>query len=108
MATYDELLSILGGQEDNGALENKVRVACTKKAQLLMDADGKSTAASADEVNWAIACFRDPAGKAAEIFPYVVMANSGLAVGAITGATDTAIQTNVDAAVDELIAQSIT
>jgi hypothetical protein len=99
VATYQELFDL----RSNSGLRNKVAVACVKKAQALLDATP-----TADQVAWASSTLANPIAQADKIFAYVLAANSSFTVAQIQGAADTAIQTNVDAAADALIAGGIT
>ena len=94
MATYTELYD----QRSNDVLRNKIAVAVTVKAQDLLD--GTPTAA---QVQWASEAIADPIGKAGMLLNYVLAANKDATVQQINGASDAAIQANVDAAVDVLI-----
>ena len=96
MADYPQLFELRG----DSPLRNRVTVAIVVKAQALIDG-GAPTAA---EIAWADAALKNPSGKATEILGYVLAANKGATVANIQGASDTAIQTNIDAAVDALIA----
>lgn len=100
MATYQELFDL----RSNSGLRNKVAVACVKKAQALLEL----TPPTADQVAWASSTLANPIAQADKIFAYVLAANSSFTVAQIQGAADTAIQTNVDAAADALIAGGIT
>ena len=95
MATYLELFDL----RTNSSLKNKVVVAVTKKAQALLDL----ATPTAGQVTWANEAIFDPTGKASMLLNYVLAANSGQTVANIEGASDSAIQTNVDAAVDKII-----
>jgi hypothetical protein len=100
MATYAELFDL----RSNSALRNKIAVACVKKAQTLLDQASPTVA----EVAWANTTIGNPIAMADKIMNYVLVANSSVAVSQITGATDSAIQTNVDAAAAKLIGGGIT
>ena len=100
MATYSELF----GLRTNTDLRNKIAVACTKKAQALVD----QASPSADELAWANTVFSAPLAMADKIMAYVLAANSSATTSQIANATDAAIQTNVDAAAAKLIAGGIT
>ena len=97
MATYQEIAGIKSDPLWNG-LQSKIRVACVKKAADIID-NGASTA---PQLEWAKQCIENPISVSNGVENYVVAANSGATVAQILGATDTAIQTNVDAAVDAL------
>jgi hypothetical protein len=100
MSTYTELFDL----KNNSALRNKIAVACVKKAQTLLDA----ATPTANEVAWSSNTLNNPIQQADKIMSYVLVANSTATVSQITGATDSAIQSNVDSAVDALIAGGIT
>jgi hypothetical protein len=94
MATYTELRSLYADDD----LRNKVEVAVVKAAANLLG--GTPTA---DEQKWAAAVFASPRGVGTQALLYVLAENSGLTVAAIQGATDAAIQTNVDAVAPALV-----
>lgn len=96
MATYLELYELRADVD----LRYRVTVAVAVKAQALIDGGTPTTA----EITWADAALKNPVAKAIEILNYILAANKSATVSNITGAADTAIQTNVDAAVDALIA----
>ena len=96
MAAYTELFEL----RSDGPLRNRAAVAVAVKAQDLL-AGGTPTA---DEVAWADAALKNPLGKANELLNYVLAANKAATVGNITGATDAALQSNIDSAADALIA----
>ena len=96
MATYLDLFG-LGSDSD---LQDKIVVAVIKKAQTLLDVGTPTT----DQVTWASGAIDNPSGKAKSLLQYVLAANSGMTVAQIQGASDAAIQSNVDSAVDALIA----
>ncbi len=96
MATYEELY----GLRSNSVFLQKVTVAVAKKAQLLLDG-GTPTVA---EVTWASAAIQSPRSEAEALANYVLAANSTASVGAITGASDSLVQTNVNSAIDAIIA----
>ena len=96
MATYAELFEL----RNDSSLRNRVAVAVIKKAQDLIDL----TTPTADQITWANDAIDNPASKAGPILNYVLAANSSATVSQIQGASDTAIQANVDSAVDALIA----
>lgn len=100
MATYEEIYNI----RTNTALRNKIAVACVKKAQTLLD----EATPTADEVAWSNSTITNPIQMADKIMNYVLVANSSATVSQITSATDAAIQTNVDEAVDALITGGVT
>lgn len=95
MATYAELFDL----RSNDALRNRVAVAAVVKAQTLLDLASPTAA----QVEWAKATLANPIGISGDLLNYVLAANKGASVAAIIGATDAAIQTNVDAAADKLL-----
>ena len=99
MATYEELFDL----RSNSALKNKITVAVVKKAQALLDGATPSIA----QVTWAKEAINNPIGKAESLMNYVLAANSASDVSTILGATDTAIQNNVDAAVDVIVSGGV-
>lgn len=99
MATYAELFSI----QNDATLRNKIQIAVTIKAQSLIDL----ASPTANQVAWASNALRDPVVVMTKIMPYVLAANKSATQSQITGASDSAVQANVDAAVDKLIAGGI-
>jgi hypothetical protein len=95
MATFQELFDLRA----NADLRNKVSVAIVKKAQSLIDI----SVPSANQIQWANQALLDPLAMTTKLFPYVLAQNSGATVTAILAASDSAIQTSVDAAADKLI-----
>lgn len=96
MASYQELYDL----RSDSTLRNKVAVAVAVKAQTLLD----GASPTAGQVAWANNAISNPVGKADTLMNYVLAANKALTVAQITGATDAAIQSNVNSAVDKLIA----
>lgn len=96
MATYAELYDL----RTNSALKNKITVAVGVKAAAILDA-GTPTAA---QVAWAKEAIENPASKADALLNYLLASNASATTGQITGATDSAIQTKVNTAVDTIIA----
>lgn len=99
MATYLELHELIS----NSDLQDKITVAAMKKAQFLLD----GPTPTANEVAWASSTIENPVGKSKKLIHYVLAANSSISVSQIKDADDVAIQTNVDSAVDALIAGGI-
>ena len=95
MATYEELF----GLRNNSALKNKVTSAVVIAAETVMN-ESAATDNHANRAIWAKAVFANPTAEANRMFWAVLAANNGAAVGAITGASDAAIQTNVDDHID--------
>jgi len=109
MADYIELHGIFKER----ALEKKLLVACMKAAQLILTnndtpeklAEPTSPWADSNHANrakWAASVIRNPLVIAQRMQPYVIVANSGQTLSAITGASDTLIQDNINEAIDEL------
>mgnify|MGYP000120630598 FL=1 len=97
MATYTEIAAI---QEDplwNGLL-SKVRVACVIKAAAIID----STTPVATALEWARTTIADPTKAGNVIAYYVIAKNSAATTAQMYAATDAAVQTNVDVAVDAI------
>lgn len=99
MATYSELFAI----QNDATLRNKIQVAVTVKAQSLLDL----ASPTANQVLWASNALNNPTQTMVRIMPYVLAANKSATQSQITGASDSAVQTNVDAAVDKLIAGGV-
>lgn len=99
MATYEELRSLISDGEGDD-LKKRIEVAIAVKAQELIDLPTPST----NQLAWASEALISPASKADQIMHYVLAANRAAAVSQIAGATDSAIQSNVDSAVDKLVA----
>lgn len=97
MATYLELSRIT---EENswGDFIDKVKTACVIKATTIIDSATPTTEAKA----WAEATIANREEAALSLVWYVIGSNDNLAIATILAASDSAIQTNVDAAVDVL------
>ena len=95
MATYAELYNL----QSDSALKNRVAVACVVAAEAIRGEDD-ATPNHASRILWAAAVFQNPAQEATRLFWAVLAANKDATVAQITGASDSAIQDNVDAAVD--------
>ena len=94
MATYIELRGAFG----NDDLRNKVVMATVIAAYELLG--GTPTAA---DRTWISAVFANPETEGRKAFMGVLAANVGLALTAIETATDSAIQTQVDIVVPQLV-----
>lgn len=92
MATYTELRDLFS----DDALMNRVEVATIIAAET---ARGE-VPGTAIRRAWAKLAFEQPREESRKMLMAVLAANNGLTVGQIAGASDAAIQTNVDAAVD--------
>jgi hypothetical protein len=101
MATYLELYDEYQSDAD---LRNKVAVACCDKARALI----ALASPTATQITWASNALANPTQAAAKLLPYVLVVNKASTVSQIKQASDATIQTNVDTAVDKLIAGGIT
>lgn len=95
MASYLELFDL----RSNSALRNLVSVAVTIRAQTIL----VSPTPTVNQVAWASKALSSPDEQADKLLPYVLAVNAGLSVAQIKAATDAAVQTNVNSAVDKLI-----
>lgn len=80
------------------AFLDRVAVAATVKAKAISDEAVPSVEAKA----WASGALNSPRAAAGSIVHFVIAANIGATTNQILSASDTAIQTNVNAAVDTL------
>jgi hypothetical protein len=96
MATYAELYNL----RNYGPLRDKVAVSITIKAQVLLALANPTEA----QVVWAKTALAAPTGMADQLIHYVLAANKAATVAQIQSADDATVQTNVDAAVDKIIA----
>lgn len=95
MATYAELLTA----SENSTLNQKIRVACIIAAEAIRT-ENNATANHANRLIWAKAVFANPVAEAQRMLWAVLAQNKDATLAAITGATDAAVQTAVNAAVD--------
>ena len=96
MATYAELLSI---NNTNDALKQKVLVACVIACDVIrLEAD--ATPNHAARLNWARVTLQDPSRAASQMLWAVLAQNNLLTAAQITGASDAAVQSAVNAAVN--------
>ena len=95
MATYAELLTAT----ENGTLRNKVRVAIVIAAEKIRTEAGSVTN-HANRLLWAKGAFADPDGTTGRMLWAVLAQNQTTPIASILGASDAAVQTAVDAAVD--------
>lgn len=102
MATYEELHEL----KSNSKLLDKVETACIIAAGGIVS-DGSPPTNQVQRLKWAAETFERPRAMAAKMLPAVLAANKDATVGNIQGATDVAIQANVDTSVD-LFADLIT
>lgn len=99
MATYAELYDL----RTESDLRNKIAVAVCIKAK---DYIALATP-TANQLTWASKALTNPEAEANKIMPYVLAANSTATAVQIRAATDTAIQNNVNAAVDKMVAGGV-
>lgn len=97
MATYLELARITE-ESTWGAFIDKVKAGCVIKATAIIDSPTPTAEAKA----WAEATIADKESAASNLVWYVIGSNDTATISAILTASDNAIQTNVDAAVDVL------
>ena len=93
MATYTELHELGSDQ----TLIDRVETAVIIAAHGIV---GGSASNQAQRNKWAKTALESPRGTAKHMLPGVLAANKELSVATIQGATDSAIQNNVDALVD--------
>ena len=96
MATYQELYD-LGSDKP---LQDRVAVAVLKAAQIILTT---TPIPSPDRVSWAAMVMSEPVGTGRDVLRLVLAANDSLSVAQIQGASDAAIQTNIDDLVDALV-----
>lgn len=97
MATYLELHSLRGATGAD-TLMQKIAVAICVKANLL----AKATPTQVQK-DWAKAALASPNAYVDLVLNYILADYNAVAVTAITGASDAAVQTAVNAAVDTLL-----
>lgn len=97
MATYLEIYNIQVDAGWNDFL-SKVRIASAKKAAAIID----STTPGATALEWAKGAIKNPTQAGNDLVTYIVAVNSTATTTQILSATDNAIQTNIDAAVDAI------
>ena len=97
MATYTELATVYRADEWTGLIE-KIRVACAIKATAVID----SVTPAAAMLTWAENAIKSPNKAGDDIAFYVVSANASATLAQIYSATDSAVQDNVNAAIDAL------
>jgi hypothetical protein len=94
MATYAELLTLW----NDSALFNKIRVAVIVAAEKIR-VESEATTKHAERLAWAKGAIQNPDVAAQVMLNAVLAQNAGVALAAITGATDAQVQTAVDNAV---------
>lgn len=95
MANYEELFDL----RRNQMLLDKITTAIAVAADTIRTEAG-GTANHANRVIWSREAAKSPHQMAGVFMTMVLAANKGASPGAISGASDTAIQTNVDAVID--------
>jgi hypothetical protein len=95
MATYAELIT---ASTDTG-LRDKIRVACVVAAETVRT-ELASVPNHTERLKWAQKVFLDPSVEALRMTWAVLAQNRAATLAAITGASDAAVQTAVDAAVN--------
>ena len=105
MATYEEIRSLF--QEIS--LRNKVEVAVCEAARIIAavedttDSPWDQAAGAHDlRVKWAAKAIQSTASEANRVYKYVLAANKSATISQILGASDSAIQGNVNEVVDLL------
>ncbi len=96
MATYEEIYEISAGDLDTAALRAKVAIAAVIKAVVVL---AEATPTDARKA-WALSALQSPIDPS--LFHYVLGNNAAATQSVILAASDTTVQTAVDAAVDAL------
>ena len=95
MATYAELITA----SNNATLKDKIRVACVVAAETVRT-ELDTVPNHANRLLWAKRVFNRPLDAAEDMLWVVLAQNRANTLAQITGATDTQVQNNVDAAVN--------
>lgn len=95
MATYAEILQA----SENDVLRNKVRVACVIAAEVVRT-EAPAVANHANRLIWAKSVYISPEAVTQRMLWAVLAQNAAATLAAITGATDAAVQTAVNNAID--------
>ena len=95
MATNTELY----GLKNDSALRNRVEMECIIAAEAVMN-EIDTTPNHVNRLLWSASVFVNPVAEANRMFMAVLAANAEFTVEQIQGASDEAIQANVDAHVD--------
>ena len=98
MATYQEIREIWGNASNDG-LKAQVEVATVISAQAFL----VSATASTDELKWASSVLSNPRGEAQKALMSVIAANKSVTVAQMQGASDAAVQTQIDSIVAGLV-----
>ncbi|HEY4759901.1 MAG TPA: hypothetical protein VIH42_04910 [Thermoguttaceae bacterium] len=99
MATYEELFNL----RTNTALRNKLAVAAVIKAQAYV----VGATPTLNQLTWASNTFANPLHEADELMNYILAANKDLSTAQINGASDSAVQSQVNTAVEALVTGGI-
>ncbi len=94
MASYTDLANLFS----DDTLKNRVDVAVVVAASALL-----AGTPTADEQSWAAAVFSRPRTEGQKAYMAVLAANKSASVTAIQGASDAALQANVDSVVAALV-----
>jgi hypothetical protein len=95
MATYTELHGLAG----QNVLLERITVAIVIAADAILN-EPEAAVNHANRLVWAKGAFNNPQNQAKPFLNALLASNNEVTVEAITGATDAAIQSKVDAAVD--------
>ncbi len=95
MATYMELFAL----KNDSDLQDKIAVAIVVAAETIRT-DSSPPTNQTQRLTWARTAMHDPAAEATRMLWALLAVNKDLTVASIVGASDTAIQTAVDNAVD--------
>lgn len=95
MATYVELYELA----QSTALRERVAVACVVAAESIRS-DTSPPTNQAQRLAWARRTFENPLAEASKMLPVLLAQNKALTMLQIASASDAAIQTAVDSAVD--------
>ena len=95
MALYKDLV----GLDQYDILLRQIIVSIAIEAKLITDAIGTGSPPTANQIAWAKNALNNPQTEQARVFWYVIAANNTATIAQIQTATDSAVQTNVHAAV---------
>lgn len=95
MATYAELITA----STDSTLRDKIRVACVVAAEAVRT-EAANVPNHTERLKWAQKVFQDPSIEALRMTWAVLAQNRTATLAQITGASDAAVQTAVDAAVN--------
>lgn len=98
MATYIELHALRGATTAD-ALRQKITVALAIKANTI----SKLPTPTPAQKEFAVAALRDPESYLGLVLNFILAENNAATTGAITGASDSLVQTAVNSAVDTLL-----